>query len=82
NLSYNKCYFGFALGYKYLGDLHLCCYVHCCLGILGTISDDDGGISEMAGVSHRIRERTNALDAYGNTTAAIGKAAYYLNLVL
>ncbi|KAL2945228.1 Pyrophosphate-energized vacuolar membrane proton pump [Bienertia sinuspersici] len=27
----------------------------------------------MAGMSHRIRERTNALDAAGNTTAAIGK---------
>lgn len=27
----------------------------------------------MAGMSHRIRERTDALDAAGNTTAAIGK---------
>uniref|UniRef100_A0A804IEE2 H(+)-exporting diphosphatase n=1 Tax=Musa acuminata subsp. malaccensis TaxID=214687 RepID=A0A804IEE2_MUSAM len=36
----------------------------------GPISDNAGGIAEMAGMSHRIRERT---DAAGNTTAAIGK---------
>ncbi|GKG61224.1 pyrophosphate-energized vacuolar membrane proton pump, partial [Tanacetum coccineum] len=28
--------------------------------------------AEMAGMSHTIRERTDALDAAGNTTAAIG----------
>ncbi|KAL2898971.1 Pyrophosphate-energized vacuolar membrane proton pump 1, partial [Bienertia sinuspersici] len=39
----------------------------------GPISDNDGGIVEMAGMSHRIHERTDALDAAGNTTAAIGK---------
>uniref|UniRef100_A0A2N9GIN2 H(+)-exporting diphosphatase n=1 Tax=Fagus sylvatica TaxID=28930 RepID=A0A2N9GIN2_FAGSY len=39
------------------------------LGMLSTI----GGIAEMAGMSHEIRERTDALDAAGNTTAAIGK---------
>ncbi|XWS16496.1 hypothetical protein CRYUN_Cryun34aG0093300 [Craigia yunnanensis] len=39
----------------------------------GPISDNGGGIVEMAGMSHRIRERTDALDAAGNTTAAIGK---------
>ncbi|XP_074372559.1 uncharacterized protein LOC141713168 isoform X2 [Apium graveolens] len=39
----------------------------------GPISDNAGGIDEMAGMSHWIRERTDALDAAGNTVAAIGK---------
>ncbi|KAI3771754.1 hypothetical protein L6452_02921 [Arctium lappa] len=39
----------------------------------GPISDNAGGIAEMAGMSHRIRERTDALDVAGNTTATIGK---------
>jgi len=70
-VSYHMCdLYGYALAA--LGILPTMC-IALTIDAYGPISDNAGGIAEMAHMGPEIREVTDALDAAGNTTAAIGK---------
>jgi inorganic pyrophosphatase len=71
-------FFGFKLGGMYgvaLAALGMLSTLATCLSIdvYGPICDNAGGIAEMAELPADVRDKTDALDAAGNTTAAIGK---------
>jgi len=62
--------YGVSLGA--LGMLSTLC-MGLAIDVYGPIADNAGGLAEMCGLGEDVREITDALDAAGNTTAAIGK---------
>merc|ERR1711939_1138310 len=58
-----------------LGALGMLSTLATCLTIdvYGPVCDNAGGIAQMSGLGDEVRSKTDALDAAGNTTAAIGK---------
>jgi inorganic pyrophosphatase len=62
--------YGVALGaLGFLGTLATCLSID----VYGPVCDNAGGIAEMSELPASVRDKTDALDAAGNTTAAIGK---------
>mmetsp|Transcript_7226 Transcript_7226/g.19669 ORF Transcript_7226/g.19669 Transcript_7226/m.19669 type:complete len:820 (-) Transcript_7226:198-2657(-) len=70
-VAFSQCgMYGVALGaLGFLGTLATCLAID----VYGPVCDNAGGIAEMAELPSQVRDKTDALDAAGNTTAAIGK---------
>jgi len=70
-IAFHNCgMYGVALGaLGFLGTLATCLSID----VYGPVCDNAGGIAEMSELPSQVRDKTDALDAAGNTTAAIGK---------